>query len=209
MNSEPTVFIVDDDSAYLDSISVLIQSMGLKTKTYPSAEAYLREFNSQTPGCLILDVRMPGTGGLALQEMLTQLPICPAIIVMTGHAEVPVVLRAMRQGAIDFLQKTFAESELYEAIQRAIAKDAASRVRYSESQDLTDRFERLSSGEHEVLQRVLCGDTNKKIAATLKVSRRAVEDRRARIMLKLGIDNVADLVRLAISAGVWKSEIPT
>lgn len=209
MNSEPTVFIVDDDSAYLDSISVLIQSMGFKTKTYPSAEAYLRDFNSQIPGCLILDVRMPGTGGLALQEMLSQLPICPAVIVMTGHAEVPVVLRAMRQGAIDFLQKTFSESELYEAIQRAIAKDSANRARYAESQDLTDRFERLSAGEHEVLQRVLCGDTNKKIAAILNVSRRAVEDRRARIMHKLGIDNVADLVRLAISAGLWKGESPT
>ena len=206
MNSEPTVYIVDDDAAYLDSISVLIQSMGLKTKTYPSAEAYLREFNSQNPGCLILDVRMPGTGGLALQEMLAQLPLCPSIIVMTGHAEVPVVLRAMRQGAIDFLQKTFAESELYEAIQRAIAKDGKNRATHAESQDLADRFQRLSTGEHDVLQRVLCGDTNKKIAAILNISRRAVEDRRARIMLKLGIDNVADLVRLAVSAGLWKSD---
>ncbi len=206
MISEPTVFIVDDDLAYLDSISVLIRSMGMNTKTFPSAEAYLRDFDPERPGCLILDVRMPTTGGLTLQESLVQLPICPPIIIMTGHAEVPTALRAMRQGAIDFLQKTFSETELYDALQRAIAKDKANREQYARAKSLAERFAQLSSAEHDVLQRVLHGDTNKKIAVALDISQRAVEDRRARLMQKLQIDTVADLIRLSIEAGLWKSE---
>ena len=206
MTSEPIVFIVDDDPAYLDSISVLIRSMGLKTKTFPSAEAYLSEFDPTLPGCLILDVRMPVTGGLALQESLSQLPLCPPIIIMTGHAEVPSALRAMRQGAIDFLQKTFSETELYEAIHRAISKDTANREKHARVSELNERFAKLSHVEHDVLQLILRGDTNKKIAATLDISRRAVEDRRSRLMQKLEIDTAADLIRLAIEAGLWKGE---
>lgn len=206
MNREPTVFIVDDDAAYLDSISVLIQSMGMKTKTYPAADAYMRDFNPDLPGCLILDVRMPITGGLALQEKLTKLPLCPPIIIMTGHAEVPTALRAIRQGAVDFLQKTFSEAELYDAIQRAFAKDAADRARFARTTDLANRFAKLSPAEHDVVQLVLRGDTNKKIAATLDVSQRAVEDRRARIMEKLSVETVPELIRLAIEAGLWNDD---
>ncbi|MDB5340783.1 MAG: histidine kinase [Planctomycetaceae bacterium] len=206
MTLEPTVFIVDDDPAYLDSISVLIQSLGMQTKTFPSAEAFLREFNPQQPGCLILDVRMPVMGGLVLQESLSKLPICPPIIIMTGHAEVPTALRAIRQGAVDFLQKTFSEAELYEALQRALAKDATNRKQFLRATDLTERFGKLSPAEHAVLQLVLRGDTNKKIATTLDVSQRAVEDRRSRLMEKLSVSTVPDLIRLAIEAGLWKGE---
>lgn len=206
MTVEPTVFIVDDDPAYLDSISVLIQSMGMRTKTFPSAEAFLREFNPQLPGCLILDVRMPVMGGLVLQESLGALPLCPPIIIMTGHAEVPTALRAIRQGAVDFLQKTFSEAELYEALQRALATDAANRKHFLRASDLAERFGRLSAAEHDVLQLVLRGDTNKKIAATLDVSQRAIEDRRARLMEKLSVTTVPELIRLAIEAGLWKGE---
>jgi len=205
MTMAPTIFIVDDDPAYLESISVLIESMGWKTKTFPSADAYLSQFDPALPGCLILDVRMPVTGGLALQESLNKLPLCPAIIIMTGHAEVPTALRAMRQGAADFLQKTFTETELYDAIQRAIAKDAATRQQHERATFLTNLFSQLSTAETDVLKMVLQGETNKKIAAVLDISQRTVEDRRARLMQKLSVTTVADLIRLSIEAGVWKS----
>ena len=206
MNAESTVFIVDDDPAYLESISVLIKSMGVPIRTFSSAEAYLREFDPNLPGCLILDVRMPVTGGLALQESMNQLPICPPVIVMTGHAEVPTAMRAMRMGAVDFLQKTFSEAELYDAIERAFAKDVVNRKRHTRQADLARQFAQLNAAEHDVLQMVLRGETNKRIAATLDISRRGVEDRRARIMSKLGIENVADLIRMAVEAGLWKGE---
>src|ERR1700744_1398336 len=112
MTMNGTVFIVDDDATYLESISLLVQSMGWKTRTFPSADAYLGCFDPTDPGVLIVDVRMPVTSGLALQETLAKLPICPPIIIMTGHAEVPTAIRAMKQGAVDFLQKTFSETEL-------------------------------------------------------------------------------------------------
>src|ERR1700761_8662382 len=109
MSAEPTVFIVDDDPGFSESLSILITSMGLKTSCFPSPDELLTHFDPTVPGCLILDVRMPKTSGLALQEELSKLPYCPPIIIMTGHAEVPTALRAMRQGAVDFLQKTFTE----------------------------------------------------------------------------------------------------
>lgn len=204
MTSEPTVFIVDDDAAYLDSVSVLIQSMGWKVKTFPSADAYLKSFDAELSGCLILDVRMPVTSGLTLQESLNKLPLCPAIIIMTGHAEVPTALRAMRQGAVDFLQKTFSETELYEAIQRAIAKDASDREKFYRQKSIAEKFAQLSAGEHDVLQLLLRGEPNKRIATLLDISQRAVEDRRVRIMQKLKSKTVADMIRLAIEAGLWK-----
>lgn len=206
MTTEPIITVVDDDPAYLESISLLIRSMGMKAKAFSSADAFLREFDPFQPGCVILDVRMPVTGGLMLQESLSRLPLPPTIIIMTGHAEVPTALRAMRQGAVDFLQKTFSETELYESIQRALTSDAIKRENFDRSKSLADRFALLSPAEHDVLQLVLRGDTNKRIAALLDISRRAVEDRRARMMQKLEINTVADLIRLAIEAGLWKGE---
>lgn len=202
MSAEPTVFIVDDDAGFSESLSVLIGSMGLKTQVFSSPDDYLKQFDPSVPGCLILDVRMPKVSGLAVQEQLSKLPFCPSIIIMTGHAEVPTALRAMRQGAIDFLQKTFSEDELYEALQRAIAQDAVNRAVYERRQAVASRFAQLTDAEKEVLDRVLEGDANKTIASNLGISRRTVEDRRARLMQKLQVDSVADLVRLAIEAGV-------
>jgi two-component system, LuxR family, response regulator FixJ len=124
---EPTVFIVDDNPAFLDSLSILLQSLGMKTRCYESAEHYLREFDPTAPGCLILDVRMPGTSGLELQEALNLQPIRPPVIMLTGYAELPTAARAMRNGAIEFLQKTVSESELCNAIRRAISLDADNR----------------------------------------------------------------------------------
>jgi FixJ family two-component response regulator len=202
MNAEPTVFIVDDDPAFLESLAVLVGSMGLNTKTFSSPEEYLQQFDPAAPGCLVLDVRMPKISGLALQERLTQLPLRPPIIIMTGHAEVPTALRAMRQGAVDFLQKTFSEDELYEAIQRALAQDVEFRSAHARRDALNARFSQLSAAEMQVLQQVLMGEANKRIASKLGISRRTVEDRRARLMQKLEVETLADLVRLAVEAGI-------
>ena len=143
MSVEPLVFIVDDDPAFAESLSTLITSMGARTKTFPSADAYLEQFDPQIPGCLILDVRMQRTSGLVLQEQLSKLPLSPAVIIMTGHAEVPTALRAMRMGAVDFLQKTFTETELYEAVQRALVQDARARNEYYRKEAIERRFAQL------------------------------------------------------------------
>lgn len=207
MSDEPVVYIVDDDVAFSESLSVLVSSMGLKTKCFLSPVEYLDQFNPEAPGVLLLDVRMPKMSGLVLQEKLAAMPICPSIIILTGHAEIPTALRAMRQGAVDFLQKTFSESELYDAIQRGLAQDAKNRAEYRKQQDLTARFSQLNEPEKEVLQHVLHGVANKRIASLLGISRRTVEDRRARLMQKLEVDSLADLVRLAVEAG-FHTETP-
>lgn len=205
VTTEPTVFIVDDDCQFAASISALINSMGIRTKSFLSANEFLQQFDPLVPGCLILDIRMPQTSGLALQEELAKLPLSPAVIIMTGHAEVITALRAMRQGAVDFLQKTISESELREAIQRAIAHDAQVRAAYFRQEAVKRRLAQLTPPEREVLDQVLRGEANKAIAASLGVSRRTIEDRRARVMQKLGVDTLADLVRISIEAGVFSA----
>ena len=202
MTTEPVVFIVDDDPAFRESLAILILSIGLKSKAFGSADEFLKQFDENLPGCLILDVRMPQISGLALQEKLARYPLCPPIIVLTGHAEVPTALRALKQGAIEFLQKTFSETELREAVQRAIALDAERRESHSKRQAVLDKLALLTRPERQVLDLVLAGHPNKRIASNLGVSQRAVEDRRARIMQKLEVDTLPDLVRLAVEAGL-------
>lgn len=203
--TEPTIFIVDDDPAFAGSISALIASMGLPSKSFLSAEAFLEQFDPLAAGCMILDIRMPQTSGLAFQEQLSKLPLHPAVIIMTGYAEVPTALRAMRQGAVDFLQKTAAEDDIRESIQRAIAHDAETRAAYFRKESLGRRLAQLTPPEREVLDQVLHGEANKIIAANLGVSRRTVEDRRSRVMQKLGVETLADLVRVSIEAGVYSA----
>ncbi len=202
MSSAPTVFIVDDDPGFRESLSVLILSMGHKSKTYSSADEFLKSFDENLPGCIILDVRMPQVSGLALQEKLNKFSLCPPVIILTGHAEVPTALRALKQGAVEFLQKTFSESELHEAVQRAIAIDTERRSAHAKRRSLQQRLELLSRPERQVLDLVLAGYPNKRIASSLGVSQRAVEDRRARVMQKLNVDTLPDLVRLAVEAGL-------
>ena len=206
MSFEPTVSIVDDDAAFRESLALLMLSMGLVSKTYASGDEFLRQFDETRPGCIILDVRMPQQSGLAIQEKLTKFPNCPPIIILTGHAEVPVALRALKQGAVEFLQKTFTEGELREAVQRAIALDAERRRTFERRRHVTAKLDSLSRPEREVLQMVLAGHPNKKIASTLGISQRAVEDRRARVMKKLDADSLPELVRLAMEAGMKTEE---
>src|SRR5580698_7530562 len=206
MSQEPTVFIVDDDPAFLESLAVLVLSMGLQTRTYSSGQEYLNQFDPQAPGVLILDVRMPNISGLAVQERLVNEPLCPPIIVLTGHADVPTAIRAFRQGAMDFLQKTARESELREAIQKAVARDAEFRIEHAAKASILARIALLTPAEHQVLGLVLAGHPNKTIASKLGISQRTVEDRRSRIMQKLEVDSLPELVRLATEAGFQPGE---
>lgn len=197
----PKVFIIDDDLAFSESLSLLIRSFGMETAAFGSADQYLEQFDASAPGCIILDVRMPGRSGLDLQAELAEKDLHPPVIIMTGFAEVPVALRAMRQGAVEFLQKTFSESELLEALNRAVAADAVNRRAHARRLELNERMARLTPPEQDVLDLMLEGKPNKAIASALSVSVRTVEDRRARIMKKLGVDTLAELVRLAVEAG--------
>lgn len=206
MPAEATVFIVDDDPAFRESLAVLMLSMGLRSKTFSGGEEFFKSFDETQPGCIILDVRMPQQSGLAIQEKLTKFPLCPPIIVLTGYAEVPVALRALKLGAVEFLQKTFSEGELREAVQRAVALDGERRNAHSRLAELRQRLDKLSSVERQVLNLVLEGDPNKRIASKLGVSQRAVEDRRARLMKKLEVDTLPDLVRFAIDVGLKNGE---
>lgn len=199
---EPIVYIVDDDPGFRESLSILILAIGYRSKTFSSADEFLQGFDETKPGCIFLDVRMPRISGLALQEKLVAFPQCPPIIILTGHGEVSTALRALRQGAVEFLQKTFSELDLRDAVQRAMSIDAARREQFAKRKDLSDRLSKLSDPERQVLNLVLAGYPNKRIASALDVSQRAVEDRRTRVMQKLEVATLPDLVRLAVNAGL-------
>ena len=206
MNREPTVFVVDDDPAFSESMAVLLLSMGLKSKCFSSGIDYLNQFDPQAPGVLLLDVRMPSISGLSVQERLSKEPLCVPIIILTGHADVPTAIRAMQKGAAGFFQKTLSEMELCDAIQKAIAEDGENRSKHARQEEIHARLSRLTPAESQVLELILSGRPNKTIASKLGVSRRAVEDRRARIMQKLEVESLPDLVRLATDAGLRPPE---
>lgn len=202
MSPVPVISIVDSDAVYRSSLALLTSSFGYRVAVYSSANEFLRAFDSQVPGCVIIDVQAPDTSGLALQSVLAARALPPSIIVMTNTAEVSIAVRAMQQGAVDFLQKSCPDSEIASAIERAIQRDRVNRVNHARRISDEERMSLLSPPEREVLDLVLEGKANKNIAAKLGVSPRTVEDRRARIMQKLRVDSVPRLVALAIRAGI-------
>jgi two-component system response regulator FixJ len=199
MNSS-TVFIVDDDLAFGESLSLLIQSMGFAFERYTSADEFLQAFDPERPGCILLDVRMPLLSGLDLQERLSRFENCPPVVMLSGFAEVSSAVRAMRQGAVDFLQKNVGESELWEAINRAISIDSQRRQERARILDRKMRFDQLTAAERQVLDLLLTGASNKEIAAQLEVSLRTIEDRRSRIMRKTNSGTLPQLVALALDS---------
>jgi two-component system, LuxR family, response regulator FixJ len=199
---EPLISIVDDDEAFRSSLDLLISSKGFRVASFASAHEFLAAFDPQVPGCLIIDVHMPETSGLALQRTLAARALQPSVIMMTGFAEVAVVVRAMHQGAVEFLQKTCPEEELLDAIRHGLELDQQNRKAYARQTSIQGRLSLLSPPENEVLKLVLQGKANKSIAVRLGVSPRTVEDRRARIMQKLRVDSVPQLVSLAILGGI-------
>jgi FixJ family two-component response regulator len=200
METEPTVFIVDDDPAVRQALTVLIRSMRLRAEAYESAQQFLDSDGAARAGCLLLDVRMPGISGLELLEQLNQSEVHMPAIVMSAYGDVPMVVRAMKAGAVNFLEKPCRDQQLWEAIQEGLRWDAVHRKHLLLRTKLFHRLQRLTPGEHHVLQRLIDGKSNKTIAAELALSVRTIEVRRAKLMIKMKAESLAELIRLTLSA---------
>ncbi len=193
--TEAVVFVVDDDELIRDSLEQLVKSVGLKVETFPSAQAFLDTDLPNKPGCLVLDIRMPGMSGLDLQDELEKRDFSIPIIFITGHGTVPMSVRAMKAGAVDFLQKPFEDQELLDTIHHAIEQNIQSRQEQIEIKEIKQRVQSLTLREHEILALVADGMLNKQIAYDLKMSENTVKTHRARIMRKMEVENLAGLVK--------------
>jgi len=192
------VHIVDDDEAICSSLRMLLKSRGMPAVSHGSAEEFLAKYDPEQPGCLVLDVRMPGMSGLELQDELNRRGAIIPVIFITGHGDVPMAVEAMQHGATDFLQKPFADQEFAERIQRALALDQRNRTALDQKDQIRARLAALTRRELQVLQLVTLGKPNKIIAAKLGVSQRTVEIHRAHLMEKMGATSLAHLVRMTM-----------
>lgn len=200
MNDEiQTVFIIDDDEYVLDSLKELFESMGMNTESYVSAAKFMEEYKEGQPGCLLTDVRMPGMSGIELQERLNESNIKIPVIIMTGHGDVQMAVQAMKRGAFDFLQKPFRDQELLDCIIKALDLDRANRAKLDKKHSLQKRIDSLTTRERQVIDKVLDGKANKKIALELDISDRTVEIHRSHAMEKLNAKSVAELVRIMLN----------
>lgn len=199
MAEQSTVFIVDDDEAVRDSLSWLMRSAGLQAQTFDSADAFLQGYGEDRPGCLILDIRMPGMSGLELQSRLSERGFRLPIVIISGHADVPMAVRALKAGAFDFIEKPFNDELLLDLVQRALEQDRERRRDRAEMDELRERMESLTPREREVLELVVAGAANKTISSELGVSPKTVEAHRARVMEKLQAESLSHLVRMAVA----------
>lgn len=197
--SDQTVFVVDDDADVRDSISVLLESAGMTVVSFPSGKQFLAEAAS-AQGCLVADIRMPDMSGLELQDELVSRKVELPVIIITGHADVPLAVRAMKAGAVDFLEKPFDDELLLDSIRRALDMGSRSRTRSAESQAARQMLELLTPRERLVLDKLVTARSNKVAAHELGISPRTVEIHRAHIMDKTRASNLSDLVRLVLTA---------
>jgi FixJ family two-component response regulator len=196
MDREATIFVVDDEDSWRNSIRNALEVAGFKTKVYSSAESFLSEYSSDQAGCLVLDVELPGMSGLELQQMLLQHEIQPPIVFVSSEPNVAASVKAMKAGAVDFLQKPFKDVELLARVQEAVDRDYYTRQRYQEACYVNDRIDSLTRREKEVMDLVLEGHTNKEIANILGLSHRTVELHRSRVMSKMKADSIVGLVKM-------------
>ncbi len=208
MNSEPTVFVVDDDQAMRHSLQWLIESAGLRVRTFASAEDFLRAYYPGQAGCLLLDVRRPGMSGLELQDYLTREEIRVPVVIITGHGDVAMAVKAMRAGALDFIEKPFDDEALIVSLRSALDADKRRRADRVLRAEVARRLAELTPREHEVMEMVTAGKSNREIAAALGVSAKTVEAHRARVMDKMRAESLAELVRLCLIAGAISGPIP-
>jgi two-component system, LuxR family, response regulator FixJ len=194
----PTIYIVDDDEGVRNSLRFLLKSVGLIGHALASANEFLQTYKPKQPGCLILDVRMPGMSGLELQQQLNLRGDIIPVIFITGHGDVPMAVEAMQHGAFDFLQKPFRDQDLIDRIQRALERDARNRAALAQHERIRASFDSLTPREREVLALMTRGKPNKVMAAELAVSQRTVEIHRARVMEKTGAASLAQLVRMTM-----------
>jgi two-component system, LuxR family, response regulator FixJ len=194
----PTIFVVDDDEAVRSSMKLLLKSVGLAATAIGSAQEFLAGYDQSQPGCLVLDVRMPGMSGLELQQQLNLRGATLPVIFITGHGDIPMAVEAMQHGAFDFLQKPFRDQNLIDRVQRALERDKENRLRLREKDSIRSHYETLTPRERDVLELVTQGKANKVMAGDLGVSQRTIEIHRARVMEKMGANSLAQLVRMVI-----------
>lgn len=199
MEQRATVYVVDDDAAMRDSLCWLLSSVSLRAKAFASADEFLAEWDPSGPGCLLLDLRMPGLNGLELQERLVRDGHLIPIIFLSGHGDVPTAVRAMQAGAVEFLTKPFSERFLLERVQAALEQDAQQRKQQRQSEVLRARYAVLTPREREVLHLVVAGKVNREIAEELSISPKTVELHRSNLMRKMHADSIPSLVAMCLS----------
>ena len=193
----PTVFIIDDDRGMRQSIQDLVESVGLRAESFASGEEFLRRKPTHDPSCLVLDVRLPQMSGLDFQRQLAETGVEIPIIFVTAHGDVPMSVRALKSGAVEFLTKPFRDQDLLDAIQQALQLDHAARQRHAEIHDLQERYQTLTAREREVMTLVVSGMLNKQIASEIGASEATVKIHRGHVMQKMQAGSVVDLLRMA------------
>jgi two-component system response regulator FixJ len=199
MSSKATVYIVDDDAGVRHSLDLMMQSVGLKAKCFSTAQQFLKNVNPSRPGCVVLDVRMPDMSGLVLQQELNKRRIRLPVIIITGHADVPMAVSAMKAGALDFIEKPFRDQTLLDSISRAITESVELLEEQQQQTDTNRLLGQLSSREREVLDLLVEGKGSKQIAAVLGISSKTVDVHRGHILEKMGVRSVVELVRLVMA----------
>lgn len=194
MAGDKTVFIVDDDEGVRESLSWLISSIGMNVETFASAQAFLDAYNQGRPGCLLADVRMPGMSGLELQKHLAAQAICLPVIVVTGHGDVQMAVRAMKDGAFDFIEKPFNDQVMLDLVNRAVGECERRQHEQMNRLDVQARVDLLTPRELQVMDKIVAGNTNKQIAHSLDISDKTVEAHRAKVMEKLQVTSLAELI---------------
>jgi FixJ family two-component response regulator len=200
--TDATVFVVDDDAPMRESLMNLIRSVGLRAELFASAREFLRSKHPDVPSCLVLDVRLPGLSGLDLQRRTTEAGMEIPIIFITGHGDIPMSVRAMKAGAVEFLTKPFRDQDLLDAIEQALERDRKARDQRAAIEELRSRFASLTPREREVMARVVAGLLNKQIGAELGTSETTVKIHRHQVMEKMGAASLPELVRMADRLGI-------
>ena len=197
---KPTVFVVDDDAAVRDSLRLLLKSVGLPVEVFESGQDFLDADRDDRPGCLVLDIRMPGMSGLELQDRLIERKSPLPIVFITGHGDVPMAVTTMKKGAMDFIEKPFKEDELLGLVEKMLDQARSAFTQHQEQASRDALLSRLTTREAQVLERIVAGRLNKQIADDLGISIKTVEAHRANIMEKLNANTVADLLKIALGA---------